>query len=265
MKRRSFLATSGAGLAASGLTVSSPAREQVGGATFLVAHGAWSAGWVWRKMHPLLTASGHRLITPTYTGLGERAHLATPDVDLETHVQDMLGVIQTEELNDFVLIAHSYGGMVGTAVADRVPERIRMVIYLDAFAPRDGQSLLSLQPESAQQATRTAVKAGDGWRVSPSAPPPDTSPEDVKWINTHRVPHPLKCFDTPVKLTHGDTKMPRAYIYCLRKTPADTFRPFAERAKREQWGYHEIDASHSPHVTAPQALAALLDTIVRAA
>lgn len=264
MKRRSFLATAGAGLAASGLTVSSPARAQGKGATFLVAHGAWSAGWVWRKMHPLLAAGGHRLITPTYTGLGERAHLATPAVDLDTHVQDMLGVIETEELNDFVLISHSYGGMVGTGVADRVPQRIRKLIYLDAFVPRDGQSLLSLQPEPAQQAMRAAVKAGDGWRVAPSAPPPDTSPEDAKWINAHRMAHPFKCFDTPVKLANGDTKIPRAYIYCQRKTPADTFRAFADRAKREKWSYHEIDASHSPHVTAPQALAGLLNTIVRA-
>ena len=107
MKRRSFLAATGAGAAVSGLTASPRARAQATGTTVLVAHGAWSAGWVWRKMHPLVAASGHRLITPTYTGLGERAHLATPTVDLETHVQDMLGVIESEELKDFVLIAHS--------------------------------------------------------------------------------------------------------------------------------------------------------------
>jgi pimeloyl-ACP methyl ester carboxylesterase len=228
----------------------------------LVAHGAWSAGWVWRKMHPLMAASGHRLITPTYTGLGERAHLATPNIDLETQVQDMLGVIETEELNDIVLVAHSYGGMVGTAVADRVPQRIRKLVYLDAFVPHDGQSMLSLQPEAAQQAMRTAVKAGDGWRAAPNPPPPDTSAEDAKWINAHRMPHPFKCFESPVALRNGDTRVPRAYIYCMRKTAADTFGQFAERAKREKWSYHEIDASHSPHVTAPQALATLLNTII---
>jgi len=262
MKRRSFLAAAGAGTAVSGLAAAPAVGAQATGTTVLVAHGAWSAGWVWRKMHPLMAASGHRLITPTYTGLGERAHLATPAVDLETHVQDMLGVIQTEELKDFVLIAHSYGGMVGTAVAYRVPERIRKLVYLDAFVPRDGQSLIGLQPESAQQAMRAAVKAGDGWRAAPNPPPPDTSPDDVKWISAHRMPQPFKCFETPVKLRNGDTKIPRAYLYCMRKTAADTFGQFAERAKREKWSYHEIDASHSPHVTAPQALATLLDTII---
>jgi len=261
MKRRSFLAA-GAGATVSGLSTTQAARAQGTGATVLVAHGAWSAGWVWRKMHPLMAASGHRLITPTYTGLGERAHLATPAVDLETHVQDMLGVIETEELKDFVLIAHSYGGMVGTAVADRVPDRIRKLVYLDAFVPRDGQSLLSFQPEAAQQAMRAAVKAGDGWRVQPNPPPPDTSPEDATWINAHRMPHPFKCFDSPVMLRNGDTRVPRAYIYCMRKNAGDTFGQFAERAKREKWAYHEIDASHSPHVTAPQALAGLLNTVI---
>jgi pimeloyl-ACP methyl ester carboxylesterase len=213
-------------------------------------------------MHPLMAAAGHRLITPTQTGLGEREHLATPAVDLETHIQDLLGVIKHEELNDFVLIGHSYGGMVATGVADRVPDRISQLIYLDAFVPRDGQSLLDLQGPDAARGMRERVKAGDGWRVEPNPPPPDTPPDDLKWIQAHRMAQPLKCFDTPVRLKNGDTKLPRAYIYCLRRPAADPFRAFAERAKQEHWDYREIDASHSPHVTAPEALAALLGSIM---
>ena len=114
------------------------------GATFLVCHGAWSAGWAWKKMHPLMAASGHRLVTPTYTGLGERAHLANPSVDLETHIQDILNVIKYEDLRDIVLVGHSYGGMVATGVADRARDRISQLIYVDAFVPEDGQSLLDL-------------------------------------------------------------------------------------------------------------------------
>jgi pimeloyl-ACP methyl ester carboxylesterase len=270
--RRAFLGAAtaaGAGLAAgagraesaaAAATTSAAAPSR--GKTILVAHGAWSAGWVWKKMHPLMTAAGHRLITPTQTGLGEREHLATPNVDLETHIQDLLGVIKHEELNDFVLLGHSYGGMVATGVADRVPERISQLIYMDAFVPRDGQSLLDLQGPDASRAMRERVKAGDGWRVQPNPPPPDTPPDDLKWIQAHRMPQPLKCFDTPVRLENGDAKMPRAYIYCLRRSAADPFKPFAERAKKEHWDYREIDASHSPHVTAPEALAALLNSIM---
>src|ERR1700704_393143 len=103
------------------------------GATFLVCHGAWRAGWAWKKMHPLMSAAGHRLITPTYTGLGERAHLASAANDLETHILDILGVIKYEDLREIVLIGYSYGGMVATGVADRARERISKLVYLDAF------------------------------------------------------------------------------------------------------------------------------------
>ena len=266
VRRRAFLAAAaaaGAGVAAGAHSASpSPTTAPPRGKTILVAHGAWSAGWVWKKMHPLMTAAGHRLITPTQTGLGEREHLATPAVDLETHIQDLLGVIKHEELNDFVLLGHSYGGMVATGVADRVPERISQLIYLDAFVPRDGQSLLDLQGPDAARGMRERVKAGDGWRVAPNPPPPDTPPDDLKWIQAHRMSQPLKCFDTPVRLKNGDAKLPRAYIYALRRPPADPFKAFAERAKQERWDYREIDASHSPHVTAPEALAALLGSVM---
>ena len=260
VKRRVFLGTAGAGLAATALSAQSPAKP--GGTTILVAHGAWSAGWAWKKMHPLMAAAGHRLVTPTQTGLGEREHLANPSVDLETHIQDLLGVIKHEELKDFVLIGHSYGGMVATGVADRVPELISKFIYLDAFVPKDGQALVDILGPEGARGMRESAKAGDGWRVPSNPPSPDTSAEDLKWIQAHRLPHPLKCFETPVKLRNGDTKIPRAYIYAKRAPPADTFRQFAERAKSEHWDYREIDASHSPHITAPEALAALLGSII---
>src|SRR6202790_4513783 len=111
------------------------------GATFLVCHGAWSAGWAWKKMHPLMQAAGHRLFTPSYTGLGERAHLANPSIDLETHIQDVLNVIKYENLNDIVLLGHSYGGMVATGVADRARNRVDALIYHANLVPDDGQSL----------------------------------------------------------------------------------------------------------------------------
>src|SRR3954462_14723916 len=131
------------------------------GATFLVCHGAWSAGWAWKRMHPLMAAAGHRLVTPTQTGIGERAHLANPSIDLEMHIQDILNVIQYEDLRDIVLIGHSYGGMVATGVADRARDRVAQLIYVDAFVPRDGQSLFDLNesdgdPCSRLQRTATA-------------------------------------------------------------------------------------------------------------
>jgi pimeloyl-ACP methyl ester carboxylesterase len=233
------------------------------GATFLVAHGAWSAGWSWKKMHPLMSAAGHRLITPTYTGLGEREHLANPSNDLETHIQDVLAVMKYEDLRSVVLIGHSYGGMVATGVADRASDRIAQLIYLDAFVPRDGQALVDLNPPAVRRHMQESAKASDGWRVPPNPIPPDTSEADAAWIRDRRLPQSIKCFETPLRLRDANLTLPRSYIYCTRIALADPFRSFAERAKSEPgWRYYEIDASHSPHVTAPEALATLLLTIV---
>ena len=232
------------------------------GATFLVCHGAWSAGWAWKKLHPLMSAAGHRLVTPTYTGLGEREHLANPSIDLETHIHDILNVIKYEDLRDIVLIGHSYGGVVATGVADRARDRIARLIYLDAFVPDDGQSLLDLN-EPARQRMQELAKSGDGWRVPPNPTPSDTSPADVEWLGARRVDMPIKCFEMKLKLQGGALALPRSYIYATRITPADTFGRFAKRAKGEPgWRYHEIDASHSPNVTAPEALMKLLEEIV---
>jgi pimeloyl-ACP methyl ester carboxylesterase len=226
--------------------------------TFLVCHGAWSAGWAWKKMHPLMQAAGHRLVTPSYTGLGERAHLAHPGIDLDAHIEDMLNVIKYEDLRDIVLIGHSYGGMVATGVADRARDKVRQLIYVDAFVPADGQSLLDLN-EVARARMQELAKTGDGWRVPPNPTPPDTPPADVEWLNARRVDMPIKCFETRLKLTGGPLTLPRSYIYATRITPADTFGPFARMTKSDSgWSYYEIDASHSPNVTAPEALMALL-------
>jgi pimeloyl-ACP methyl ester carboxylesterase len=234
-------------------------------ATFLVAHGAWSAGWAWKKMRPLLNNLGHELFTPTYTGIGERVHLANPEVGLETHIADILGVLKFEDLRNVVLIGHSYGGMVATAVADRAPERLAHLVYLDAFVPRDGQSLFDLQPADVRAGMREEVRtAGDGWRVPPNPLPPDTSETDVAWITPRRVMQPIKTFDQPVRLSGAGERLPKTYIYCTRTGPVDIFKPFAQRARSQPgWRYLEIDSSHSPHITAPEALAALLNNIAR--
>jgi pimeloyl-ACP methyl ester carboxylesterase len=229
--------------------------------TFLVCHGAWSAGWAWKKMHPLMNKAGHRLVTPTYTGLGERAHLAHPAIDLETHITDVLQVIKYEDLRDIVLIGHSYGGMVATGVADRARDKVKQLIYVDAFVPADGQSLFDFLADSEQRRMREAAKSGDGWRVPPNPTPPDTSAEDAAWLNERRVHTPINCFEAKLNLSAPLT-LPRSYIYATRAAPSDTFGQFARKTRNDPaWRYFEIDASHSPNVTAPEALLALLEKI----
>jgi pimeloyl-ACP methyl ester carboxylesterase len=232
-------------------------------ATFLVAHGAWSAGWAWKKMRPLLRQRGHELFTPTHTGLGERAHLASRDIDLETHIADILGVLQCEDLTNVILIGHSYGGMVATGVADRARERIAKLVYVDAFAPRNGDSVFSLTPDRQAAMVEAANKSGDGWKMPPSPMPPDTPEADQAWAIPRRTPQSIRTFEQKLRMHHGELTLPRHFIYCTRRPPDDRFRPFYERAKREGWGHYEIDASHNPHITNPEALAGLLDAIAR--
>jgi pimeloyl-ACP methyl ester carboxylesterase len=230
-------------------------------ATIVLAHGAWSAAWAWKKMRPLMAAAGHEFLAPTYTGLGERAHLASPDNDLDTHIEDVVGVLKFEDLKNVVLIGHSYGGMVATGVADRTPERIAQLIYLDAFVPRDGQALADFWPEAERRRRMEDMRAGDGWRVAPNPIPPDTSAEDAAWIAKLRMPQSVRCFEQPIRLRTKPT-LPRTYIQCMRYADRGPFSQFAARARAEGWRTYELDASHSPNVTAPDALMELLQRIL---
>jgi pimeloyl-ACP methyl ester carboxylesterase len=202
-------------------------------AIIVLAHGAWSAAWAWKKMRPLMAAAGHEFFAPTYTGQGERAHLASPDNDLKTHIEDVLGVLTFEDLRNVVLIGHSYGGMVATGVADRAPERIAQLIYLDAFVPQDGQALADFWSEAERQRRMDGVKAGDGWRVAPNPVPPDTSAEDAAWIAKFRMPQSVRCFDQPLRLRTKLT-LPRTYIQCMRYADRGPFAQFAARAQSRE-------------------------------
>jgi pimeloyl-ACP methyl ester carboxylesterase len=231
-------------------------------ATIVVAHGAWSSAWAWQKMRPLLRQAGHDLFTPSYTGLGERGHHASPDVELDTHIADVLAVLTFEDLSDVVLIGHSYGGMVATGVADRAEGRVTTLIYLDAFAPRNGQSLFDLVgPETELRMREGASQSGKGWLVPPNPMPPDTPPDYVSWAASRRLPQPIKTFEQKLQLS-SRALPPRGYIYCLRAPPQDVFGQFASRAKTEGWRYAEMDASHNPHITTPIALHDVLQVMI---
>jgi pimeloyl-ACP methyl ester carboxylesterase len=234
-------------------------------ATFLICHGAWSAGWAWKKVRPLLRAAGHEIFTPTYTGLGERAHASSRSITLDTHIADILGVIDCEDLHDLVLVGHSYGGMVATGVADRVPERIAKLVYLDAFVPESGQSLFDLVPPPERERRRgDAGAGGDGWLLPPNPPPPDTAPEDLAWIAPRRRWQPIGCFTQPLLLRNSGSSLRRSYIYCTRLGPGDPFGQFARRFRSDPaWRFYELDASHSPNITAPEALVRVLVEVAR--
>ena len=149
--------------------------------TFVAVHGAWSAGWAWHRFHPLMAKWGHRLLTPTCTGLGERGHLISPWVGLSTHIEDVCRVLEFEDLRDIVLVGHSYGGMVVTGVLDKMPERIRHLVYLDALLPESGEAALDVLPAEHGRAIDKLVETqGYGWLIPPPPLPPDTPAWDVE-------------------------------------------------------------------------------------
>ena len=163
--------------------------------TFVLVHGAWHGGWCWVKVARLLRDAGHEVYTPTLTGLGERAHLARPETDLELHIQDVVAMLEAEELRNVILVGHSYAGMVISGAAARAAGRVARLVYLYAAVPEAGRSLFDyLGPERAEEARAAATTDGEGWRLPPF--PPErfgvTSARDTEWLKRHLVPHPLR-------------------------------------------------------------------------
>ncbi len=232
----------------------------------LLVHGAWHGGWCWKRVARILRAAGHEVFTPTLTGLGEREHLLNADVRLDTHIQDVLGVLNYEDLRDVVLVGHSYGGMVIAGVAERAAERLAHLVYLDAFVPGDGQSLADFQPPEVlamfHEKTRTE---GDGYKL-PSFPAEVfgvTNEDDLAWVKPRLNPHPLKTKLDAVRLTNPKAaEIPRTYIYC--NNPAvGPFGQFAERLRcDESWQYMELATGHDAMITEPKKLADLLLEII---
>jgi pimeloyl-ACP methyl ester carboxylesterase len=230
-------------------------------ATFVLVHGAWHGGWCWPRVAEPLRARGHRVFTPTLTGLGERAHLARPEIDLETHIADVVGLIESEELESVVLCGHSYGGMVVSGVADRLVARVGALVFLDAFVPEDGQSLLSLQPPDRAQRMREAAAKHGGWRV----PPFPASHFGVRdgadraWIDRRCVPHPFRTLDQPARLT-GDWRRIKGLHYILAADYANSaFGRFADAARADPtFRVATVPCGHEVMIDEPARLVDLL-------
>jgi pimeloyl-ACP methyl ester carboxylesterase len=239
-------------------------------ASFVLVHPAWHGAWFWNKVAPRLRSRGHSVLTPTLTGLGERSHLARPEIGLESHVSDVANVLTCEDLRDVVLVGHSSSGVVITGVADRAPERIAQVVYLDAFVPADGQSVFDLVAPERRQAMEALIAAeGEGWFLPRFAPPPwetivrdmwgVTDADDVRWIMERLRPTPAGHFRDHVRRTNpAAEKLPRSYIRCRHFQNA-RFDQHAEMAQRTPlWRYRELPASHHAAITIPDKVTALL-------
>ena len=213
-------------------------------ATVILVPGTTAGGWVWRKIAPRLRADGHIVYTPTLTGLGERVHLASPGVDLDVHITDIVNTIVYEGLENVVLIGHSYAGMVITGVADRMPGKVTLLVYLDALVPHDGESGVDVIPAvSREWFERDVQTRGQGWLI-----PLARGPNDIITLNT---PHPFRTWTQELRLTNSAalSTIPAVYVrFTADKGPggafADVLDKSFERAQTQGWPIYEVDTVH---------------------
>ena len=218
--------------------------------TFVIVHGAWGGGWDWRTVDSLLTKDGYKVVRVTLTGLGERRHLASPNVGLYTHIDDVVNKILWDDMKDVILLGHSYGGMVITGVADRVPDRIKRLIYLDAMLPDSGESVKSLQ----------GVDTGFVTSLTRGAYTVPTWVQDTTAI-PRDVPMSLKTFTDTLRLVNpAGRKVPASYILTFEpQVNPDPFQRFADRAAKRGWPVFRMQADHIPERTNPTGLVAQLE------
>jgi len=221
--------------------------------TYVFVHGAWGGGWDWLAVDSMLTRRGHTVVRVTLTGLGERHHLASPDVGLYTHIEDVVNKILWDNLHDVVLVGHSYGGMVITGVADRVPDRIKRLVYLDALLPDSGESVLTL-PDTSRPSFVKSITRGD-YTVPVWVQDTTVIPRDV--------PMSLRTFTDTLRLVNpARLRVPSSYIltYEPQVTP-DPFQPYADRAAARGWPVYKMVSDHLPERTHSAELVALLERV----
>ena len=237
-------------------------------ANFVLVHGAWHGGWCWQRVTAVLQKDGHRVHAVTLTGLGERAHLLSPAITLDTHIDDVISAIEVEELSDVVLAVHSYAGMIGTAVADRLSKRLKHLVYVDAVVPKPGESWSSTQSAATQQQRLAAAQASTRF----SFPPPD--PEvfglhgaDHAWVKRRQTPHPGNTYQAPLDFdVQRVAAVPRTFVNCTQPALA-TIEPSRLRVKdpkfwdgawRPNSKVVELKTGHDPMISEPAALARIL-------
>lgn len=234
--------------------------------TFVLVHGAWHGGWCWSRVASRLRAAGHTVFTPTLTGLGERSHLLSPDISLQTFVGDIVNVLVWEDLNDVILVGHSFAGLVITGVADKVPERLRHLVYLDAFILESGISTFDTLPVEIVAKLHAASRDGTGAAAALPPPKPKSlgllEPEDVAFVEQRLTPHPLRSYETALQLQHPvGNGLPCTYLSCANPSFAavDDSRNWARN--RSGWRWEDLDSNHEAMVSAPDLLTqALLRT-----
>lgn len=263
MQRRLFFA---AGMAVAGLAPTLSAGAVTGKPTFVLVHGAWHGGWCWSRVAERLRAAGHAVYTPTLTGLGERRHLLSPQVNLDTHIDDVVNLLTWEELDNVVLVGHSYAGIVISGVADRARDRLGQLVFLDSLLLEPGKSLFSdFPPEVVAQRLQTIRETGAGVGAAPALPPSGfgvKDPADAAWVQRRMTPQPVGTYLQPLILRAPlGNGLPKTYIEC-NVDPISTLEPTKARIRADPgWQVRTLASGHDAMIIAPGPLSDMLREI----
>lgn len=235
-------------------------------ATFVLVHGAWQTASTWDLVVPRLQQGGHQVVVPQLTGLENNEVALSPAITLRTHIQDVVEVLTRDSLDHVILVGHSYAGMIITGVAEQIPDRLDRLVYVDAFIPDDGQSVLDVLPAPIVDMFRqTAASSGDGWRLPAGEAHLDMwglkPGVERDFVRSRLSDFSLRCFDEAVALpTNAAAKLHRTFIACTSEQyPArPVFKRFGDRARNEGWTYHELPTGHDCHVELPDAFVSRL-------
>lgn len=231
-------------------------------ATYVLVHGAWHGGWCWRLVAERLSGAGHRVYCPTLTGLGERAHLLSRAVNLDTHIADVAGLLEAEELKDVVLAGHSYGGIVITGVAARAKARLRQLVYLDSAIVEDGATWSGVAPAAVAAERRKLAQESSGGLSMP-VPKAEVfglrEPNDIEWVQRRMTPHPFAPYDQTMHwggpVGNG---LPKVYIDCTDPAYVGLAAVKDRYRGKPGWPFVELKTGHDAMVSAPEELTRIL-------
>lgn len=261
MNRRNLIRFSAAaGLAALAKTGSAQAPQR----TFVLVAGAFSGGWIWARVAQRLRNAGHQVFTPTLTGIGDRAHLMSASITMDTFVQDIVSVVETEELEDVILVGSSFGGIPAGGAADVVGNRLRKLVFLDSILGEPGKSAFDALPAEVVAARRKLAQESSGG-VSLPPPPPSayaalgvTDASDAAWCQRRFTPHPIGSYESALSPRHGSNGVPKTYVACLTPAFGAIARSRTWAKEQSGWRWLEMNTGHLPMITAPDDLTRML-------
>lgn len=260
LRRRGFLTRLCAcATAAASIADRASAQGRARRRTFVLVHGAWHGGWCWRRVTDLLEAAGHKVFAPTLTGLADRSHLLGPSVTLDTHITDIANLLEWEDLQEVVLVGHSYAGFVIAGVAERTPARLSALVFLDAYVPRNGERMYDLAATTSRESLDSALKSGAATRPAPSAASFRVNEGDRAWVDSKMTPQPVNVAMQRIRLSGAVDRIgTKVYIRATGYPNTAFDAALAVAGATAGWRTFRIDAGHDVMIDAPERLTSML-------